>query len=179
MDDALKSLLTNQDVIDMDRYSTASEMNTEDGPLVSWTSHSIRGDKHYLAIFNLSDAPLHIDKTFAEYGYIDKAQYKVRDLWQRKELGLLNSFQVDLPPTAPSSTPSTTNCRLLGRSVKDPRILQLSLLLLQLSVLLLSSRRDLLLLFRCSCPSFCSSSRKDLRLPLLPLSANLQTDGSQ
>ena len=98
MDDALKSLLTNQAVIDMDRDSTNSERNTEDGPLVTWTSHSIRGDKHYLAIFNLSDAPVHIDKTFAEYGYIDKAQYKVRDLWQRKELGLLNSFQIDLPP---------------------------------------------------------------------------------
>jgi alpha-galactosidase len=98
MDDALKSLLTNQDVLDMDRYSTTSEKNTEDGPLVTWTSHSIRGDKHYLAVFNVSDAPIHVDKTFAEYGYIDKAQYKVRDLWQRKELGLLNSFQVDLPP---------------------------------------------------------------------------------
>jgi alpha-galactosidase len=98
MDEALKSLLTNQAVIDMDRYSTASEMNTQDGPLISWTSHSIRGDQHYLAIFNISDAPVHVDKTFAEYGYIDKAQYKVRDLWQRKELGFLNSFQVDLPP---------------------------------------------------------------------------------
>ena len=98
MDDALKSLLTNQAVIDMDRDSTASEMNTQDGPLITWTSHSIRGDKHYLAIFNISDNPVHVDKTFAEYGYIDRAQYKVRDLWQRKELGALNSFQVDLPP---------------------------------------------------------------------------------
>ena len=98
MDDALTSLLTNQAVIDMARYSTNSTMSTTDGDLVTWTSQSIKADKRYLAIFNLGDTPMHVDKTFAEYGYIDRAQYKVRDLWQRKELGALNSFQVDLPP---------------------------------------------------------------------------------
>jgi hypothetical protein len=41
---------------------------------------------------------MRVAKTFAEFGYIDRPQYKVRDLWQRKELGLMNYFQIDLPP---------------------------------------------------------------------------------
>ncbi|WP_433967412.1 glycoside hydrolase family 27 protein [Tunturiibacter gelidiferens] len=145
MDDALKSLLTNQAVIEMDHDSTASEMNTEDGPLVTWTSRSIRGDKYYLAVFNLSDAPVHVDKTFAEYGYIDKAQYKVRDLWQRKELGLLNSFQVDLPRTVQSCTPSTN---------KGPCI----------------CGRSCCRSCGCRCLFFCCPPRRDLRLQLPVLS---------
>jgi hypothetical protein len=92
MDDALKSLLTNQGVIDMARYSTNSTMSATDGDLVTWTSQSIKADKRYLAVFNLGDTPMRVAKTFAEFGYIDHAQYKVRDLWQRKELGVLNFF---------------------------------------------------------------------------------------
>jgi alpha-galactosidase len=98
MDDAFKSLLTNPAVIEMDQHSINSSMNTDEAGIVSWTSRSPNADKLYLAVFNLSDAPVHLNKTFAEYGYVDRAQYKVRDLWQRKELGPLNSFQVDLPP---------------------------------------------------------------------------------
>ncbi len=98
MDDALKSLLTNPAILEMDQSSTNSNQNNAQADLVTWTSQSVKGDKRYLAVFNLSDAPMHIDKTLAEFGYIDRAQYKVRDLWQRRELGLLNSFQVDLPP---------------------------------------------------------------------------------
>jgi hypothetical protein len=39
-----------------------------------------------------------VDKTFAEYGFIDRAEYKVRDLWIRKELGVLNAVTEELPP---------------------------------------------------------------------------------
>jgi len=67
--------------------------------VVVWTSKSSEGTpKKYLAVFNLGDAPLHIDKTYAEYGFVDRAQYRVRDLWQRKELGVQSSLTVDLPP---------------------------------------------------------------------------------
>ena len=99
MDDAMKSMLTNPAVIEMDQHSVESGQADQTGDVVVWTSKSSEGTpKKYLAVFNLGDAPLHIDKTYAEYGFVDRAQYRVRDLWQRKELGVQSSLTVDLPP---------------------------------------------------------------------------------
>ena len=70
----------------------------QDGDVVAWVSVSVNRDKNYLALFNLGDTPVHVDKTFAEYGFIDRAEYKVRDLWMRKELGAVNAVTEDLPP---------------------------------------------------------------------------------
>jgi hypothetical protein len=98
MDDALKSLLTNPGVIEVDQNSMAGHMLGQDGNVVAWVAVSKDRDKNYLALFNLGDAPVHVDRTFAEYGFIDRAEYKVRDLWMRKELGALNALTEDLPP---------------------------------------------------------------------------------
>jgi hypothetical protein len=70
----------------------------QDGDVVAWAAVSRDRDKNYLALFNLGDTPVRVDKTFAEYGFIDRAEYKVRDLWMRKELGLLNAVTQELPP---------------------------------------------------------------------------------
>jgi alpha-galactosidase len=97
MDDGLKSLLTDPGVIEVDQHSMGGHLLGQDGGVVAWAAVSANRDKSYLALFNLGDAPVHVDKTFAEYGFIDRAQYKVRDLWMRKELGPLNALTVDLP----------------------------------------------------------------------------------
>jgi alpha-galactosidase len=97
MDDAMKSLLSNPAVIEMDQHSVGSGKTEQTEDMVVWTSKSSPSGKDYLAVFNLGDAPLHIDRTIAQFGYVERAQYKVRDLWQRRELGVLNSIQVDLP----------------------------------------------------------------------------------
>jgi hypothetical protein len=97
MDDTLKALLTNPGVIDVDQHSVSAHEFGRDGDLVAWVSVSENRDKDYLALFNLGDEPVHVDKTFAEYGFVDRAQYNVRDLWMRKEMGVLNAVVVDLP----------------------------------------------------------------------------------
>ncbi len=99
MDDAMKSLLTNPGVLAVDQHSIdAHPILTRYRDTLAWTSQSADGQTSYLAIFNPGDTPIHIDRTFAEYGFIDRAQYRVRDLWMRKELGILNAFTADLPP---------------------------------------------------------------------------------
>ena len=98
MDETLKSLLTNPGVIEVDQQSMGGHMLGRDGDVVAWVAVSKNRDKNYLALFNLGDTPVHVDKTFAEYGFIDRAQYDVRDLWTRKELGPLNAVTEDLPP---------------------------------------------------------------------------------
>ena len=100
MDEAMKSVLTNPAIIEMDQHSTDSILKSVDGEIVSWVSRSVDGSKRYLAVFNLGDTPYRLDQTFASYGFIDRAQYQVRDLWQRKELGPLNAITEDLPPHA-------------------------------------------------------------------------------
>jgi alpha-galactosidase len=97
MDDALKSLLTNPGVIDVDQHSVGGHLLGQDGDVVAWVAQASVGGANYLALFNVGDGPVHVDKAFAEYGFIDRAQYKVRDLWMRKELGPLNAVTVDLP----------------------------------------------------------------------------------
>jgi hypothetical protein len=97
MDDTMKSLLTNPGVIEVDQHSTGGHLLGQDGNVVAWVAVSENRSRNYLALFNVGDAPVHVDKTFAEYGFIDRAEYKVRDLWMRKELGALNAVTVDLP----------------------------------------------------------------------------------
>ena len=52
-----------------------------DGDVVAWVAKASDGTKNYLALFNVGDAPVNVNKTFAEYGFVDRAQYNVRDLW--------------------------------------------------------------------------------------------------
>ena len=98
MDDTMKSLLTNPGVIEVDQHSTAGHLLGQDGDVVAWGAVSKDRDKNYLALFNLGDTAVRVEKTFAECGFTDRAEYKVRDLWMRKELGALNAVSVELPP---------------------------------------------------------------------------------
>ena len=98
MDDAMKSMLTDPGVIEVDQHSTDGHMLGQDGDVIAWAAVSVDRDKSYLALFNVGDGPVQVNKTLAEYGFVDRAQYKVRDLWTRKELGALNAVTVELPP---------------------------------------------------------------------------------
>ncbi len=98
MDDAMKSMLTDPGVIEVDQHSTDGHMLGQDGDVIAWVAVSVDRDKSYLALFNVGDGPVQVNKTLAEYGFVDRAQYKVRDLWTRKELGALNAVTVELPP---------------------------------------------------------------------------------
>jgi alpha-galactosidase len=97
MDDELKALLTNPGIIEVDQHSAEGHLLGRDGDVVAWEAQASDGERTYLALFNLGDAPVHVDKTFAQYGFVERAQYRVRDLWMRKELGALNALTVDLP----------------------------------------------------------------------------------
>ena len=96
MDDTMKSLLTDPGARGRSAFDGRASAGAGRG-CCCVEAVSANRDKNYLALFNVGDTPVHVDKTFAQYGFVDKAQYKVRDLWTRKELGLLNAVTVDLP----------------------------------------------------------------------------------
>jgi alpha-galactosidase len=96
MDGFTKSLLTNPGLIAIDQQSVNNKLQGQDGDVVAWTADSSTGPSNYLALFNLGDASVNVESTFATYGF-QNSTYKLRDVWERKELGEHSEISVDLP----------------------------------------------------------------------------------
>jgi alpha-galactosidase len=73
------SLLTNPGVIAMDQQGHNQKQAKHEDDLIAWTSEGAPG-QHYLALFNLGDKELVVDRPYDEFG-LPKRQFKVRDLW--------------------------------------------------------------------------------------------------
>lgn len=108
MNAATESLLTNPEVLAVDQHTTDNHPIVEvrakpgaaDNNIAIWTARE--GSDPIIAVFNRSDAPATIATTsWNKLGYqfgLDKTSYRVRDLWQRKDLGPQSSLSVTLPP---------------------------------------------------------------------------------
>jgi hypothetical protein len=91
------SLLTNPEVLAVDQHSSDSRPVISTDKVVIWRSKSEHG--YYVAAFNISDSTQKLNYKWSELG-IDGASYRVRDLWQRKDLGAADSLTVELPSHA-------------------------------------------------------------------------------
>jgi alpha-galactosidase len=96
MDGYTKSLLTNPGLIAVDQSSTENKFLGQDGDVVAWTANSSTGPWSYLALFNLSDTSVKIESAYGAYGFPNDT-YKLRDVWERKELGEHAQIVVELP----------------------------------------------------------------------------------
>jgi alpha-galactosidase len=96
MDGYTKSLLTNPGLIAVDQSSTENKFLGQDGDVVAWTANSSTGPSSYLALFNLSDTSVKIESAYGAYGFPNDT-YKLRDVWERKELGEHAQIVVELP----------------------------------------------------------------------------------
>src|SRR5262249_45695249 len=90
------SLLTNPEVIAMDQHSTGNHPVITTDKTVVWTAKSTSAPDHYLAVFNISDSGQKLRYTWKDFGF-PAAKYKLRDLWQRKDLGVGASIEVTVP----------------------------------------------------------------------------------
>jgi hypothetical protein len=98
LDDVTESLLTNDEVLAVNQASGENrEVFRADG-LAVWQARAPNGDT-YVAIFNLRDpgaAATPIPMKFAQFGM--RGPVRLRDLWQRRDLGLLrDGFAPQLP----------------------------------------------------------------------------------
>ena len=95
-DDWTTELLSNAEVIALDQHSTGAHPVITTDSTVVWTAQADSGDLKYLAIFNLRNSPENL-----QYGWKDVAfaapKYKVRDLWEHKDLGATNSISATVP----------------------------------------------------------------------------------
>ena len=95
MDPQIESMVTNPEVIAVDQRSTGNRPVIDTAGTVIWTA--LLDNVHLVAVFNLGDSPATIIQSWKALG-LDKTSYRVRDLWQREELGTQSSLRVSVPP---------------------------------------------------------------------------------
>jgi alpha-galactosidase len=105
LDDFTKSLLTNKAVLDMNQHATSSH------PIISlppeyrkvrvWlASEGDRTDaKHYVAVFNLDDQPIHFHSKLEDLSSQLK-NAKLNDLWTNQDTATQGELDITLPPHA-------------------------------------------------------------------------------
>ena len=91
------SLLTNPEVLAVDQNSTDSRPVISSKKFVVWRAESPTA--HYLAIFNLGDSKEKFNFKWTELG-LPAARYKLRDLWEHRDLGIADEMKVELPSHA-------------------------------------------------------------------------------
>jgi alpha-galactosidase len=91
------SLLTNPEVLAVDQHSSGNHLVISTGNTVVWLAQAESEDASYLAIFNLSESNAALRYEWKDLGLNGRA-YKLRDLWERKELGPAAAMTVTLPP---------------------------------------------------------------------------------
>jgi alpha-galactosidase len=107
MDDWTTSLLTNPEVIAVDQNSGENHAVVTTDKTAIWLARggsqgvgNERGGKdYYLAVFNIGDAEQTIHYEWKDLGLTEKS-YKLRDLWEHKELGKAGWLTVKLRPHA-------------------------------------------------------------------------------
>ena len=98
MDSFTESLLTNPEVIAVDQHSSSNKPVVQTDSTVVWTARGSEG-KSYVAVFNLTDSQQTASYSWKELGF-SASGYKVRDLWQKQDLGSATTLKVTLAPHA-------------------------------------------------------------------------------
>jgi len=93
------SLLTNEEVIAVDQHSTDNRPAITTENVVIWTARSEKNKYQYLAVFNISETPQNIHYSWRDLG-LAGGNYKLRDLWERRNIGFTKGIEVTLPPHA-------------------------------------------------------------------------------
>jgi hypothetical protein len=96
-DEWTTSLLTNPEVIAVDQHSTGNHPVISTDKTVVWVAQAAAADGHYLALFNLTESSQKLQYAWKDLG-LASSKYKVRDLWERKDLGIEDAIIVTLPP---------------------------------------------------------------------------------
>jgi hypothetical protein len=109
-----RSLLTNREVLAVDQQGIPARPVTPTGDRQVWGMRNADGT-YTVALFNLGSRPADVAATWTSFGFDDRAQ--VRDLWNRRDLGLHDGgisarlpahgsrlFRVTPPATSPPLT---------------------------------------------------------------------------
>ena len=96
---AIIPLLTNKEVIAVDQHSSDNHPVVQTPTTVVWLAKAETGGGYYLAVFNIGDTDQTVSYPWKDLK-LKEGSYKVRDLWQHKDLGSASSLSVPLKPHA-------------------------------------------------------------------------------
>jgi hypothetical protein len=94
-----ESLLTNPEVIAVNQHSRENRAVTTTASIAVWTALPEDGTGHYVAFFNIGDSERAIHYTWKDLG-LAAGTYRIRDLWERKNLESAQAVIVKLRPHA-------------------------------------------------------------------------------
>ena len=99
LDTATEAMLTNREVLAVDQHSTDNQARLHTPATWVWTARATSAKGDYVALFNVSDAPIDLHYTWHELG-IASGRHVVCDLWLHKVLGETDGIKVRLAPHA-------------------------------------------------------------------------------
>ena len=85
MDDFTLSLLTNDEVLEVDQHSANNRPLYDRGGLIVWAADARVSSDKYLALFNATEAPVPVPVDLSAIGFPGGA--RIRDLWSHTDLG--------------------------------------------------------------------------------------------
>src|SRR5579871_5615927 len=89
-------LMTNLEVLAIDQDSAGGHPVWTTDEIVVWAANTASDNLRYLALFNLGDAAASVRYSWQDLGFAG-ASYRVRDLWERRDLGPAASIAVNVP----------------------------------------------------------------------------------
>ncbi len=92
-------LLSNPEILAVDQHSIGNHPVITSDNVIVWLSRPESGGDSYIAVFNVSESRQNIHYGWKDLGLAD-GKYKLRDLWQRKNLGAASTLDVALEPHA-------------------------------------------------------------------------------
>ena len=98
-DEWTTSLLTNPEVIAVDQHSRDNKPVVTSENIVVWTASPESGTDKYVAVFNTSDSEQSVKFEWKELGLL-AGSYRVRALWERRNVAEAKSLDVNLRPHA-------------------------------------------------------------------------------
>jgi alpha-galactosidase len=91
-------LLTNPEMISVDQHSSENHAVISTDATVVWTAHAESGKDSYVAAFNLRDGEQKVHYDWKELGLKGDGQPRVRDVWERKDVGRAQVLNTTLKP---------------------------------------------------------------------------------
>ena len=98
-DSATTSLITNEEVLEVDQHSSGGHQALDKGNIRVWVANGTVPTDRYVALFNLAEGSESVSLSLSDVG-ITGSVTDVRDLWAHKSLGSQNGIVIDLKPHA-------------------------------------------------------------------------------
>jgi len=97
LDSTTLALITNPEVLAVNQHGSSPRQVLEQPTFRVWLSDAPEDGDHYLAVFNLEDAPRSVDLPWTDVR-LSEGRHVVRDLWSHEALGALATLSVPLAP---------------------------------------------------------------------------------